>query len=303
VPPPGPPQPCLLTPEGCPPLPPPSEPEVRTLRFAVLEDEMRATVIAAAVANDRAVVVDEVRAQERRRGLAPNEGTVVKVEPDSPAAAREVLVHQRVVSVDGKAVFMAGDLAAALGKTPDAIHSIGLVHADGSGAVFVFRLQKSPRRELGGQKILGVVLQSDAGGAVTSERDVSVAEAAQRAVVDTGKVIVTIADGFRLLFTGQVGLDQVGGPVLIASVAGEAAKVGPRFFIELMCLFSVNLGLLNLLPVPVLDGGHIVIVTVEALRRKKLGLATRNRVTQLGLLFVGALMMVALWNDLRSLLP
>lgn len=297
---------CLQLPEGCLPLPPPPEPPepaIRALRFAVLDEEQRAPAIAHAVAGDRAVVVETLRAQVRRRGLAPHEGTIVKVEPDTPAAAREVLAHQRVVSVDGKALFMAGDLASALGKTPDAVHSVGLVHPDGTGAVFVFRLQKSPRRELGGQKIFGVVLQSDAGGAVTSERNVSVAEAAVRAVSDTGKVIVTIADGFRQLFTGQVGLDQVGGPVLIASVAGEAAKVGPRFFIELMCLFSVNLGLLNLLPVPVLDGGHIVIVTIEAVRRKKLDVATRNRVTQMGLLFVGALMMVALWNDLSSLLP
>lgn len=280
--------------------PAPPKPTIKELRFAVLEDEAKAK--ADVVAASRAVVEQAVALQATRRGLGAHEGTIVDVEADTPAASRGLQRHkERVVSVDGKAIVFANDLTAGLAKDKDGIHVVGFVDDDGTGTVFTFRLQKSARRELGGQKILGIVIASDLGGAVTRKRDVGVAEAFERAVKDTVEAVVEIATGFKLLFTGQVGLDQVGGPVLIASVAGEAANNGVANFIGLMAMFSVNLGLLNLLPVPVLDGGHIVIVTIEALRGKKLDEKTRNRVMLVGLVLVGALMLVALVNDAVSL--
>ena len=105
------------------------------------------------------------------------------------------------------------------------------------------------------------------------------------------------------MLSGKVGLDQIGGPVLIANLAGEAARAGASTFIATLCLVSVNLAFLNLLPVPVLDGGHLLLFTIEAVRRRRLSTEARMKATKVGLLFVGALMLVALFNDLRSLLP
>ena len=148
---------------------------------------------------------------------------------------------------------------------------------------------------------MGVSLTSSLGDAPLITREVSAAEALIRAINETGTAIKNVAGGYVLLVSGGVGLDQLGGPVLIATIAGEAARSGAVNFILLMCMISVNLALLNLMPVPVLDGGHLLLFTVELVRRKKLSMTARVRATQVGLVMVGALMFVAMFNDLKSL--
>ncbi len=280
---------------------PEPEPSITSLRFAVLSDEMTKAPLLATVDATRAVVVAALQQQAQRRGLAPWEGTVVEVEAESPAGSHGIDPKKhRVVAVDGKGLRLASDVAAALGKDVDGVHVVGFVDDDGNGSVFTLRLQKAARRELGGKKIAGFGVGTRLGGEVRVDHDVGVVEAAQRAVSSTGQTIVLIASGFKALATGKVGMDQLGGPVMIAGVANQAAQSGWRIFLEVMCLVSVNLGLLNLLPVPVLDGGHILIVTFEAARGSKLKTNTRNRVTQVGLVLVGLLMLVALFNDASS---
>lgn len=300
---------CEIGSEGCPPEEPPPvpvpvtppEPEIKSMRFAVLSGEL-AGPLAKTVDATRALVVAALADTDRRRGLAPWEGTVSQVLDKSPAAVHGLRKGKdRVVAVDGKPLRLASDVATALGKDVDGIHVIGLVDDDGNGATFALRLQRSADRAAGGRKIAGFGVDTRLGGAVVSNEDVGVVEAARRAVASTGETIVLIAKGFQALATGKVGLDQLGGPVMIADVASQAADDGLATFLQVMCLVSVNLGLLNLLPVPVLDGGHIVIVTFEAVRRKKLTVAARNRVTQIGLALVGLLMLVAMFNDVSSL--
>ena len=288
-------------------LPPqPADVVVADLRFAVLSEELSGPVLAARE-QTAAHVAAAVLQQQRLRGIASREASIGSVEDETPAAARGLVPTSktnpghRVVAVDGAPVRIASDLAVALQKDPDAIHVIGLVDGDGEGATFTLRLQKSTRRELGGARILGVSLVSNLGDAPTITREVSAAEAFTRAVGDTGETIKNVAAGYVLLITGGVSLDQLGGPVLIATIAGDAARAGPEGFILLMCMISVNLALLNLMPIPVLDGGHLLLFTVEAVRRKKLSATARIRATQVGLLLVGALMAVALFNDLKSL--
>ncbi len=273
---------------------------VRDLRFAVLSDEVKGPV-QALLGQTRSAVQAAVAAQQQRRGIAAHEATVVAVLPDSPAASKGLRANAlRVVAVDGRPLTQAHEVDAALQKDPDGIHVLGLVDDDGLGTTFLLRMQKAVGRGALG-KTPGIVLRAEQGDSVLSKRTVSVPEAAVLAVDDTGAAIGMIVGGLRMLVTGEVGLDQLGGPVLIATVAGDAAKAGPRLFLEMMCLFSVNLALLNLMPVPVLDGGHILLFTVEAVRRKKLSPQARIRATQVGLLLVGMLMAVALFNDVASL--
>jgi hypothetical protein len=102
-----------------------------------------------------------------------------------------------VVAGDGAPLRLVTELAGALSLTPDAVHMVGLVDASGRPAVFSFLMRASARRELGGQKILGVTLKSAMGDAATVEREVSVAEAARRAVVSTGETIREVAAALR----------------------------------------------------------------------------------------------------------
>ena len=104
------------------------------------------------------------------------------------------------------------------------------------------------------------------------------------------------------LLTRRVSASNVGGPILIAQQAGEFARLGLDPFLEFMALISVNLAVLNLLPVPVLDGGQLVMLVAEAVIRKPVPVALRERLTMVGLVVVVLLMVLAFSNDIRRLL-
>jgi regulator of sigma E protease len=106
----------------------------------------------------------------------------------------------------------------------------------------------------------------------------------------------------RRIATGKLPASEIGGPILVGQLSGEAARLGPDVFLGFMALFSVNLAILNLLPVPVLDGGNIVLLLVEAVRRKPVSLEIRQRVATIGLLLLVLLMLFATYNDVGRLL-
>jgi membrane-associated protease RseP (regulator of RpoE activity) len=278
--------------------------DVKALRFAVLRDELAEPTVAGRLEATRAAVVRAVQTQRAARGLAPLEGLITAVEEDSPAGARGLKANeQRIVAVDGQPLRIASDLPVALQSDVEGIHVVGLVDDHGDGAVFAFRMQKSTRREMGGARFLGVGLASAQGEASFLTRQVGVVDAARSAWSDATTSARVVLAGYWMLLSGKVGLDQIGGPVLIANLAGEAARAGAQTFVATMCLVSVNLAFLNLLPVPVLDGGHLMLFSIEAIRRKRLTVEARIKATKIGMMFVGALMLIALFNDVRSLLP
>jgi regulator of sigma E protease len=135
----------------------------------------------------------------------------------------------------------------------------------------------------------------------TEQRSVGPVEALRGAVQSTADVVVEVLRGFGMLFTGKVGLESLGGPITIAKMSGQAADIGASVFVHLMALISVNLAVINLLPVPVLDGGHIMIFTIEAITRRKMSLETRMKITKVGIALVGLLMIIAIGNDVLGL--
>lgn len=99
------------------------------------------------------------------------------------------------------------------------------------------------------------------------------------------------------LFTGAASLKNVGGPIFIARTAGETAKLGLASFFSFIALLSVNLSIINILPIPVLDGGHILFLGLEKIRGKPLSLKQRAIIQQIGLAFLLALIVYVSYND------
>jgi regulator of sigma E protease len=93
-------------------------------------------------------------------------------------------------------------------------------------------------------------------------------------------------------------MSELGGPILIAQLAGKQMAAGWVHLIFFMGLLSVNLGILNLLPVPVLDGGHLMFLGVEAVRRKPLSERVQIFAQQIGMALLGSLMLFVFYNDL-----
>ena len=105
----------------------------------------------------------------------------------------------------------------------------------------------------------------------------------------------------RGLFSGRISKREVGGPILIGQLAGESARMGLDAFLGFMALISINLAVLNLLPVPVLDGGQFLFLLAEAVVRRPLPLKLRERLTMVGLVLIVLLMGLAFSNDIRRL--
>lgn len=116
------------------------------------------------------------------------------------------------------------------------------------------------------------------------------------------RIVKLIGASIKLIITGQESIKSaLGGPIIIAKMAGESAKMGLQSLFEFTAFISLNLGLLNILPFPVLDGGHLVFLGIEAIRRKPLSIKTRLAVQKVGMALLLALMVFIIINDIRRI--
>ena len=123
----------------------------------------------------------------------------------------------------------------------------------------------------------------------------------ENACLQTWMYISLTAVGFVKIIQQVVPASELGGPILIAQIAGEQMQAGWVNLIYFMSLLSVNLGLLNLLPIPVLDGGHLAFLTIEGLRRKPLNMRAQIIAQQIGIGLLGTLMIFVFYNDIARL--
>ncbi|MBZ5540623.1 MAG: RIP metalloprotease RseP [Acidobacteriia bacterium] len=123
------------------------------------------------------------------------------------------------------------------------------------------------------------------------------------AVMTTAAGIDQLLGVVGKLFSGRVSVKQLQGVVGIARESGQAVRKGPSSVLQLMAFISLNLGVLNLLPIPILDGGHILLLAVEGLRRRDLSLAFKERFVQVGFVFLLLLFVIVMYNDVMRILP
>lgn len=109
---------------------------------------------------------------------------------------------------------------------------------------------------------------------------------------------ILMLSSLKMIFTGNVSNEDVGSVIMIGDIAGQAAQAGLVPFLYIMALISMNLAFINLLPVPALDGGHILIILLESLRGKKFTLKTRMRIQSVGMFILLGLMAYLILNDI-----
>jgi regulator of sigma E protease len=127
------------------------------------------------------------------------------------------------------------------------------------------------------------------------------AEAVGRGAQQTWEVVARTMEYLGGIATGRQSADQLSGPLRIAEVSGEAAKLGFQVLMNLAAVLSVSIGLINLFPVPLLDGGHLLYFAIEALRGRPLSDRAQEYGFRIGLVLVAMLMLVATWNDIVHL--
>lgn len=148
------------------------------------------------------------------------------------------------------------------------------------------------------QYVFGAHNAPDGAENYTFERDVGIWEAVVTAARQTAQDTTLIAKGLRMMAGGELSLDNMGGPIMLFVIAEKTAKQGWESFLRTMAVISVNLGLLNLLPIPVLDGGHLMFFAIEAVRRRPPSLRTREVANLVGLAILVMLMVLAFKNDI-----
>ncbi len=119
--------------------------------------------------------------------------------------------------------------------------------------------------------------------------------------VQTWSASAMVLKGLVLMLQGRVSPKELGGPIAIARAAGQQARAGLRYFLSMLAFLSVNLAVLNLLPIPALDGGHLAFFAIEGLMRRPLGQRHREIAQQVGLLLLITLMVFVFYNDIHRL--
>lgn len=282
--------------------------EAEFARSGVTRDDLAEPALQKTMQATQRLLAAEIEAMQDRRGISSYDGTLQAVSLDTVAARLGLQGGDRVVALDGKPLHLGASLNLKLFAAPDDIHVLGVLskdteHPAGTSRLHVFRMEGVKKHGQEDFKILGAYPAGalyNAGELVTQQ--VGPMEALTRAVSRTADLIVATARSLLMLFTGKVGFSSLGGPLTIVSYAGQAAEQGLSRYIELMAFISVNLGIVNLLPIPVLDGGHLLMFGIEGITRRRLDLKTRERAMKVGLGFLLVLIVGALVNDFLRLL-
>jgi len=226
---------------------------------------------------------------------------VAEVEPGSPAAKGGVETHDRIVSVDGVAVASWFDFVDQIAAKPGQRVELTLVR-DGRELRRAMTLDSETEERGDGTTVTVGRIGIYRPIGEMSYRDVGLAEAAvvgyQETVGWTGQILGFLRD----LVTGAESPRSMGSIVTIGEASGRAAQQGLDQFLRFMALFSINLAVLNLLPIPILDGGHLLFLAIEAVRGgRALSVEQRLRWSNVGFLVVMGIMLWALSNDFLRL--
>jgi regulator of sigma E protease len=225
----------------------------------------------------------------------PQTNVAGAVIPNSAAARAGLQAGDRILSVADRGTPTFSDIFNVVAVRPDETVPI-TIERDKVARTVQVTLGSDMMEQPGGQKVRRGLLGIYPTTKVTEP--VPIYRAVPLAVEYTGSLVRAIVDGISQIFRGRVSPTQLGGPVKIARIAGEAAALGPLTFVQLLALLSINLGFINLLPVPMLDGGHLFLYVVEAVRRKAASAATLEWAFRGGLAIILALVLFVTINDL-----
>jgi regulator of sigma E protease len=224
----------------------------------------------------------------------PVPAVVGQVAEGSPAEQAGLREGDRVVAVDGEPIALWQDLVAALETRPG--EAVGMTVERDRRRVEVTVIPEP--REIAEGRTVGRV---GIGRTDLPRERLGPVAAAVWGGQETIRITRLILDFLRGLFTGAASPRDVGGPILIYQITDQVARIGFVAFLDFMALFSINLAILNLLPIPILDGGQLVFLAVEGIRGKALSVEQRMRLSQLGLVLIVAIMVWALANDFLRL--
>ncbi len=242
-------------------------------------------------------------------GLEHAEMFVAHVDAGSPAEGAGLHPGDLVTALDGVAVAHWVDLDQRLQAEPNRTFRLTWKRAAaGKTGTMSAELTQVRRKHLDDydhtvtRLVFGARNDVDRGTGATIPIDGRFGFAIGKALERTGETISTMVSGFFKILGGDTPGDALGGPLMMYRVASVSGTQGWDSFLLMVALISINLGLINLLPIPMLDGGHLLVFALEAARRRALSTRVRERVQLAGLIVVGLITVLALRNDITRYL-
>ena len=231
-------------------------------------------------------------------GVEETPPLVTSVMHGSPASTAGFQPGDRVAAIEGQTIYTWAQMTTHVKEHPQQPLRIEVLR-DGKRVP----LTVTPSAEkvtVNGQTIeIGKIGISGPGRSLM--RSTNSAEAVYQGLEATWGWTELTAVGLYKMIVGDISSKNIGGPLTIANISGEAASQGASSVVFLIAILSINLGVLNLLPIPILDGGHLLFFMIEGILRKPLGERQREVAQQVGLVLLVCVMIFAFWNDLERI--
>ena len=226
-----------------------------------------------------------------------------KLSEDGAAIRQGMKAGDKIIAIDGVKMNDWFDVVQTVQAAPEKLLKIDVLRQNK-----VVHLQVMPQAKrdnmgnvtgmLGVQKSPGKIIIPDD---YKQKIQYTPVEAFGMAIEKTGQLSGMIFNSIGKMVRGLIGVDNLSGPITIAKVAGQSAEMGWQTFISFMALMSVSLGILNLLPIPMLDGGHLVYYFIELIRGKPVSEQIQLVGLKIGMVLLGSMMLLALFNDFMRL--
>ncbi|MFW3962242.1 RIP metalloprotease RseP [Acinetobacter radioresistens] len=228
---------------------------------------------------------------------------VTKLSEDGAAIRQGIKEGDKIVAIDGVKMKDWFDVVEIVQASPEKLLKIEVLR---NGEIKQLDVMPQGQRDNMGNVIGMLGVQSTPGKVTIPDEykqtiQYNPAQALMMAVDKTGQISRMILNSMAKMVRGLIGLDNLSGPITIAKVAGQSAEMGWQTFISFMALMSISLGILNLLPIPMLDGGHLVYYFIEAIRGKPVSEQIQIFGLKIGMVLLGSMMLLALFNDFMRL--
>jgi len=229
--------------------------------------------------------------------LLPQVGDIL---PDSPAAKAGLMKGDSIIEIDGRPVNRWDEMTDIIHRNPGKDLLINVKRND---RIISFRLRPEEKEVpdiFGEKKKVGLIGIKPLGNTRVIRE--ALPDALINGITKTWDISVLTIVSIIKLIQRIIPAETIGGPILIFQMAGQEAAHGALSFFTFMAVISINLGVLNLLPIPILDGGHILFLTIEAIRRRPLSEKFMMVAQRIGLAIIITLMVFAFYNDIMRLL-
>jgi len=231
-------------------------------------------------------------------GVPRTPSVIAEVIAHSPAAAAGFQVGDRVIAIEGRPIATFDDLADMIRFRPGERLRIDIVRGQSEKTLFVVAAADIERDRFGNEFRKGAI------GVKSGEQvveQVPLAQLPAEATRQTVGIVRTMVDTLGQIITGRRSVKELGGPIKIAQVSGQQASLGLLNFVWLMALISINLGFINLLPIPMLDGGHLVFYLFEGIARRPVPEKAMEWAFRSGMAVLLSFMIFVTLNDILSL--